>query len=66
MPCEMLIETGYNCAVCGEWNEATVDASGGAHQTYTEDCFVCCHPNFLRVTVDEDTETAFIEAAFEE
>ncbi|MFQ3597003.1 MAG: CPXCG motif-containing cysteine-rich protein [Chloroherpetonaceae bacterium] len=62
----MLIESGYMCAVCGEWNETTVDTEGGARQTYTEDCAVCCHPNTLYITIDEAQETAYIEARFEE
>ncbi|MBC8044445.1 MAG: CPXCG motif-containing cysteine-rich protein [Rhizobacter sp.] len=62
----MLIETGYVCAVCGEWNDATVDASAGEHQAYTEDCQVCCNPNFLRITIDRETEAAHIDASFEE
>ena len=44
----------YDCAFCGEENETFVDASGGARQTYTEDCAVCCRPNLITVTVDED------------
>ncbi|MGQ9806799.1 MAG: CPXCG motif-containing cysteine-rich protein [Chlorobiales bacterium] len=62
----MVIEAGFICAVCGEWNETTVDTEGGLSQTYTEDCFVCCHPNALYITIDEATETAYIEARFEE
>jgi hypothetical protein len=52
--------------VCGEWNETTVDSEGGAHQTYIEDCFVCCHPNTLYITIDEEAQTATIDARFEE
>jgi len=44
------IETArYQCAGCGEWNETTVDPSGGRKQEYVEDCQVCCKPNVLRV-----------------
>ncbi len=63
---KMLIESGYMCAVCGEWNETTVDSEGGTVQTYIEDCFVCCHPNTLYITIDEETQTATIDARFEE
>jgi hypothetical protein len=62
----MLIESGYACAVCGEWNETTVDSEGGFSQIYTEDCFVCCNPNLLRVTIDIAQERAYIDAQFEE
>ena len=32
------------CPYCGEEVEITLDASGGAHQEYVEDCPVCCRP----------------------
>jgi hypothetical protein len=44
----------YDCAFCGEENETFVDPSGGGRQTYTEDCTVCCRPNLIAVTIDED------------
>lgn len=37
------------CPYCGEPSEVAVDPGGGAHQTYVEDCPVCCRP--WRVTV---------------
>jgi hypothetical protein len=40
--------TRYQCAGCGQWNETTVDPSGGRRQEYVEDCQVCCKPNLLR------------------
>jgi hypothetical protein len=40
--------TRYQCAGCGEWNETTVDPSGGRRQEYVENCQVCCKPNLLR------------------
>lgn len=46
----------YDCAFCGEENETFVDPSGGARQTYTEDCTVCCRPNLITVSVDDDGE----------
>ena len=32
------------CPYCGALNEITIDASGGALQSYVEDCQVCCRP----------------------
>ena len=32
------------CPYCGAPNEITIDASGGASQSYVEDCQVCCRP----------------------
>ncbi|MDX2127954.1 MAG: CPXCG motif-containing cysteine-rich protein [Chloroherpetonaceae bacterium] len=63
-----LIETGWHCSVCGEWNETTVDPEGGFLQEYIEDCFVCCHPNKLVVTIQEveGELDAFILSEYEE
>lgn len=43
------METGFQCAGCGEWNQITVDESAGRTQSYVEDCQVCCKPNVLPV-----------------
>lgn len=45
----------YICAYCGESNLTFVDLSAGAHQSYVEDCQVCCQPNVLYLYVDEET-----------
>ena len=48
-------ETGtYVCDNCGETIEVSLDPSAGAHQEYVEDCPVCCVPNVLRASWDED------------
>jgi hypothetical protein len=31
-----------------------LDLSAGGVQEYVEDCPVCCRPNVIRVSVDED------------
>jgi len=50
------------CPYCGEPNEIALDAGGGSHQDYVEDCQVCCRP--WRVTVTFDAEgNAEISAA---
>ena len=48
----------YGCAFCGEDNDVFVDPSGGPHQTFTEDCTVCCRPNLITLTIDDDGEVA--------
>ena len=48
----------YSCAFCGEDNDVFVDPSGGAHQTFTEDCTVCCRPNLITLTIDDDGDVA--------
>jgi len=57
--------SGYLCAGCGEWNETTVDESGGYRQRYVEDCQVCCRPNVLRVDYDTTLQVFFISATLE-
>ncbi len=44
----------FHCAFCGEPNEIDVDPFAGRLQVYVEDCQVCCRPNVLRLTVDQD------------
>lgn len=44
----------YGCAFCGEDNEVFVDPSGGRRQVFTEDCSVCCRPNLITLTIDDD------------
>ena len=46
----------YSCAFCGEANDVFADPSGGRRQTFTEDCAVCCRPNLITITADEDGE----------
>ena len=46
----------YDCAFCGEPNEVFADTSAGRRQTFTEDCTVCCRPNLITLTVDDDGE----------
>lgn len=47
--------TEYTCAYCGESNATFVDLSAGMQQSYVEDCQVCCQPNVLFLSIDEDT-----------
>jgi len=37
------------CPFCGSMDQITVDASGGATQTFVEDCASCCHPRVVHV-----------------
>lgn len=54
----------FFCAFCGEPNLTFVDLSGGYSQTYVEDCQVCCRPNQLYVTVDDQTLEIQIETDY--
>jgi cysteine-rich CPXCG protein len=51
-----LRRVSYSCAFCGEENEVFVDPSGGRRQTFTEDCTMCCRPNLITATLDDDGE----------
>lgn len=59
------MDTGFQCAGCGEWNETAVDESAGRNQRYIEDCQICCKPNVLRVLWDPEIEEFFIFAELE-
>lgn len=37
------------CPFCGEREALYIDLGGGEHQTYTEDCAVCCRPRIVHV-----------------
>ncbi len=45
----------FICAFCGESNPTFIDVSAGFQQCYVEDCQICCNPNVLYITVDEET-----------
>ncbi|NJL88051.1 MAG: CPXCG motif-containing cysteine-rich protein [Leptolyngbyaceae cyanobacterium SM1_1_3] len=44
----------FHCAFCGEPNLTFVDISAGNSQSYIEDCQVCCRPNVLYISIDEE------------
>jgi hypothetical protein len=50
----MEFAASYVCDACGETIEIPIDPSGGSRQSYVEDCPVCCNPNVIHVTLDED------------
>jgi len=59
------VTTGFQCAGCGEWNETVVDSSAGTHQSYVEDCQVCCKPNILDISYNPDSGGYLIGAQLE-
>ncbi len=59
------MESGFQCAGCGEWNTTMVDDSAGRTQSYVEDCQVCCKPNLLRVEFDPERQEFVIIAELE-
>ena len=52
----------FTCAFCFEPNSIFVDPSGGALQTYVEDCQVCCQPNLLKISWDDLNEAFHIDS----
>lgn len=45
------------CPYCGEHIEIVIDTSdlqNGAQQEYIEDCYVCCRPITVTLSVDDD------------
>jgi len=63
--CPTLMESGFQCAACGEWNSTSVDESAGRSQSYVEDCQVCCKPNVLRVEYDTSAQEFYITTELE-
>ncbi|MEM6869126.1 MAG: CPXCG motif-containing cysteine-rich protein [Cyanobacteria bacterium P01_C01_bin.121] len=56
----------YTCAFCGETSTTFIDLSAGATQSYIEDCQVCCRPNILYISIDEETLTVSIQTDYQE
>lgn len=46
-------EGSYICDNCGEEIVIPLDPIEGAHQTYVEDCPVCCSPSVIHVDWDD-------------
>ncbi len=59
------MQSGFQCASCGEWNDTTVDESAGRRQRYVEDCQVCCKPNLLRIEYDASSGEFLIASELE-
>ena len=59
------MDTGFQCAGCGQWNETSVDESAGSNQSYVEDCQICCKPNVLKISWDPEIEEFFISTELE-
>ena len=51
---QSLVTKKTNCPYCGESIELVLDTSV-PHQSYIEDCEVCCRPIIVNVSVDSDS-----------
>ena len=49
-------DSSYVCDSCGEDIVIPIDLSAGSEHQYVEDCPVCCHPNVVKVNIEEDGE----------
>ena len=59
------MESGFQCAGCGELNVISVDETAGRRQSYVEDCHVCCKPTLLQVEYDTSSQEFFVTASLE-
>jgi len=48
------MEVEAECPYCGEPISLWLTEDGGRHQSYVEDCSVCCRPLQVHVVIDED------------
>ena len=51
----------WTCQYCGIHNVVWVDLTAGNKQDFIEDCRICCRPNRIIITIDNE-EMTFIEA----
>ena len=57
-------ESVVSCPYCGESVEITLDPGSGSHQSYVEDCSVCCRPWNVSVTYHNDgSADVFVDAS---
>ena len=47
-------DASYICDACGEEIVIPIDLAEGCHQTYVEDCPVCCRANTIHVEMNEN------------
>jgi transcription elongation factor Elf1 len=52
------VEHSFTCPYCGEEISMVLDLSV-RHQTYVEDCEVCCNPIEISYTVEDDALADF-------
>lgn len=51
----------WTCQYCGEQNSVWIDLTINGKQDFIEDCRICCRPNRVIITTDEDNNV-FIES----
>jgi len=53
----------YMCPHCGERVDTDPDLGGGLAQEYIEDCPVCCRPNRIWASFDEELDDYVVQAS---
>ena len=51
----------WTCQYCGVHNSVWVDLTVSSKLDFIEDCEICCRPNRIIITIDED-ENIFLES----
>lgn len=54
-------EIKFACQYCGYENSVWVDLTAGSKQDFVEDCAICCNPNRIIITIDNE-ENIYVEA----
>jgi hypothetical protein len=57
--------SSYTCPSCFESVDTFPDPGGGEHQSYVEDCALCCRPNVLVADWDAEDGAFVIRATRE-
>ncbi len=63
---DVALSPNHHCPHCGEEIDVFVDIGGGEHQSYIEDCPVCCRPNRITAALDESLRDFTIEITAED
>jgi hypothetical protein len=56
-------DLAWTCQYCGVQNIVWVDLTVGNKQDFVEDCRICCRPNRIIVTIN-DEENVYLESRF--
>lgn len=43
------------CPYCGKVSQIAIDEGGGEHQTFVEDCEVCCRPRVVQLDLSPES-----------
>ena len=52
-------DESFDCPYCGTLNTVRLDVSGGKHQSFIQDCTICCKPIQISVNFEDGEFTNF-------